>query len=256
MKPWPVLLALGVIALATGAVMVLLQYHHTVGLGAVGLGVLLLAAGAGMAYLDRKTVKVTDQKVAVPTKRQGSLRKALIAVLVVVVIGVGTFYGASYLGSVQPGNSFSSITNILTTSTQIGTTTTYSSTPIPILPIFNLTSYNVTTGGSNNVTLTASYNNTGSTSVPVNFFLVVTFANGTFYTPGGYLYFPAGNMSHVIQPKGQYSVDVNQGTFLSDGNYIMTFYVINATSAQTSAGSIQQISETSNVPFTITAPTN
>jgi hypothetical protein len=36
----------------------------------------------------------------------------------------------------------------------------------------------------------------------------------------------------------------------------MTFYVINATSAETTAANTQQISATSNIPFTITAPTN
>src|ERR1700689_4960312 len=98
MKSWSILLALGVIALAVGAGMILLQYHHTVGLGAVGLGVLLLAAGGGLAYLDRKAPKVQDQKITTPAKRKGGLRKVIIAVVVVIAIGVATFYGTSYLG--------------------------------------------------------------------------------------------------------------------------------------------------------------
>jgi len=250
MKPWPVLLALGVIALATGAVMVLLQYHHTVGLGAVGLGVLLLAAGAGLAYLDRKTVKVTDQKAAVPTKLQGSLRKALIAVLVVVVIGVGTFYGASYLGSVQPGNSFSSVSNsIIISQTQVGNTTTYSSTPTPVLHIFNLVSSNVNVTQGDNITLAASYANNSTTPLSVNFYLQTTFANGTFYAPPGYLDYPAPPNGTLVQPNAPYDVNVNFGTFFPAGNFVMTFYVVNAVT-------LQNISGNSTIPFTTaTSPT-
>jgi hypothetical protein len=244
MKSWSILLALGVIALATGAAMVLLQYHHTVGLGALGLGALLLAAGAGMAYLDRKTVKVQDQKIAVPAKRQGGLRKALIAVVVIVAIGVATFYGTSYLGSIQPGNSFSSLSISSTTSSQISNSTTFTSTTTPILHIFNLVSSNLNVTG-NDIVLNASYTNNDTATHSVNFYLATSFKNGTLYTTG-YLFFPTNNGSQV-QPNSPFQVNVDLGTFFPAGSYYMTFYVIDATT-------VQQISVTSNIPFTIAPP--
>jgi hypothetical protein len=246
MKPWPILLALGVIALATGAALVVLQYHHTVGLAAVGLGVVLLLAGVGMAYLGRNAVKVVEKQTVVPpAKRQKGLRKALIAVLVVVIIGVGTFYGTSYLGSIQPGNSFSSLSISSTTSsqTQGGNTTTFSSTPTVILHLFNLVGSNVSTGGDNNVTLTASYINNATAAMPVNFYLATSFTNGTLYSTG-FLYFPENNASTVIQPNGPYNLHIILGTFFPAGHYVMTFYVINSTSTQ-------QVSAASEIPFTI-----
>jgi hypothetical protein len=243
MKPWPILLALGVIALATGAAMVVLQYHHTVGLAALGLGAVLLLAGVGMAYMGRNAVKVVDKQTVVPAKRQGGLRKALIAVVVVVIIGVGTFYGTSYLGSIQPGNSFSSLSISSTSSQTQGNTTTFSSTPPVILHLFNLVSSNVTTGSDNNVTVTASYINNATSAMPVNFYLATSFTNGTLYSTG-YLYFPEKNASTVIQPNGPYNLDINLGTFFPAGHYFVTFYVINATSEQ-------QVSVTSEIPFTI-----
>ena len=244
MKPWPILLALGVIALATGAAMVVLQYHHTVGLAAVGLGVVLLLAGVGMAYLGRNAVKLVDKQTVVPAKRQGGLRKALIAVLVVVIIGVGTFYGTSYLGSIQPGNSFSSLSISSTTSsqTQGGNTTTFSSTPPVILHIFNLSSHNLTESGGNNVTLTGSYINNGTTTISVNIYLATLFSNGTVFNEG-FLFYPESNGSQV-QPNNAFQVDVNLGTF-SPGGYSVSFFLIDATTGQ-------QISVTTDLQFTAT----
>jgi hypothetical protein len=42
-------LLLGVLAAAVGGAMYILRYHHTVGLAALGLGVILIVAGAYMA---------------------------------------------------------------------------------------------------------------------------------------------------------------------------------------------------------------
>lgn len=244
MKLWPILLALGVIALATGAAMVLLQYHHTVGLAAVGLGIVLLLAGVAMAYLGRNAPKVVDKQTVVPpAKRQGSLRKALIAVVVVVIIGVGTFYGTSYLGSIQPGNSFSSLSISSTTSSQIqsGNTTTFSSTPPVILHTFNLSSYNLTKSGDN-VTLTGSYINNGTTTISVNLYLATLFSNGTVLNEG-FLFYPDSNGSQV-QPNNAFQVDTNLGTF-APGVYTVSFYLIDAPTGQ-------QISATTDLQFTAT----
>jgi hypothetical protein len=102
MKSWVVLLAVGIIAMATGGAMVGLGWHHTVGLGGLWLGVVLVLGGL---VLGRNDIKAGDFGIAVPSGQRSGLRKALLALVVVVVIGIVAFYGAAYLASNQPGGS-------------------------------------------------------------------------------------------------------------------------------------------------------
>lgn len=103
MKAWPAVLVLGMVALLIGALMVELRLHHTIGLGAIGLGIILDVVGFVMAFRDRRAGKTGATETVVPPKPRKRFVRPLIAILVVVGIGIATFYGTSYLTSVQPG---------------------------------------------------------------------------------------------------------------------------------------------------------
>jgi hypothetical protein len=107
MRPWLPILLLGVVGLAVGGALVILRLHHTIGLGGIGVGGVLIIIGLGGGLLRGRGVRAEDKKTMTQTRQQGGGRKAIVAILVIIVIGVGTFYGTSYLSSVQPGGSSS-----------------------------------------------------------------------------------------------------------------------------------------------------
>jgi hypothetical protein len=115
MRPWLPILLLGVVGLAVGGALVILRLHHTIGLGGIGVGGVLIIIGLGGGLLRGRGVRAEDKKTMTQTRQQGGGRKAIVAILVIIVIGVGTFYGTSYLSSVQPGGSSSASLSITST---------------------------------------------------------------------------------------------------------------------------------------------
>ena len=93
----------------------ILRLHHTIGLGGIGVGGVLIIIGLGGGLLRGRGVRAEDKKTMTQTRQQGGGRKAIVAILVIIVIGVGTFYGTSYLSSVQPGGSSSASLSITST---------------------------------------------------------------------------------------------------------------------------------------------
>ena len=110
MKAWLVILVLGVGALLAGigSAMVALRFHHTIGLGVVGLGIVIALAGLFTAFRPGKSGKTGIVETQPPSKKKSGFLKPVLAILVVVGIGIATFYGTSYLTSVQPGGQSSS----------------------------------------------------------------------------------------------------------------------------------------------------
>lgn len=102
MRVWTAIVALGAVAIAAGGAFLALGVHHTLGLGGLGLGGLLVAAGLGGTLLGRRGSGPQEKKTASVPAQKGAYRKALVAVLVIVVIGVGTFYAVTYVSSVAP----------------------------------------------------------------------------------------------------------------------------------------------------------
>jgi hypothetical protein len=127
MRPWLPILLLGVVGLAVGGALVILRLHHTIGLGGIGVGGVLIIIGLGGGLLRGRGVRAEDKKTMTQTRQQGGGRKAIVAILVIIVIGVGTFYGTSYLSSVQPGGSSSASLSI--TSTPSSSSLSITSTP-------------------------------------------------------------------------------------------------------------------------------
>jgi hypothetical protein len=123
MRVWIPILVLGVIGLITGGLLVVLHAHRTIGLGGIGLGGLLILVGVGGGILRGRSVRVEDRKTVVRTGQRGQARKAIIAVLVVILIGVGTFYGTTYLAGLQSGGQSPSTGNSGQSSQQISVAT-------------------------------------------------------------------------------------------------------------------------------------
>jgi hypothetical protein len=133
MKLGALIIGFGVVAVVVGATMALAQWHRTLGLGGIGLGVLLVVGGA---YVFSRTAGIGRREAAAPQPpKPGIIRRALIAVLVVIVVGAGTFFGAIYFAGSQSG---STTTGFVTTSyytgfsssTQVTSSLTQSSTSI------------------------------------------------------------------------------------------------------------------------------
>ncbi len=199
------------------------------------------------------------------SKRAG-LRNTLIAVVVIVIVGVGTFYGVGYISSTQPtSNSSSSVTSSsgLSTSTvstssassgQTGSTSsgssqsqTQSSQSTAQSSRSTITSYEFSLTGTPTVNVTgsgavlsASYSNNGTTSVSANFYLALFFPNGTSYTSG--ILF--GSNGPTVAPGGSFPVSVQMGPLPVTGTYSVAFYALNSVSKV-------QISEQVTLMFTI-----
>ncbi len=158
MKVWTVAIILGALAMATGGYFVISHLHRTVGLGGIGIGAVLIIVGLGGRLAARGAAPTPKGKVVTPLARRGGYRKALIAVIVVILIAVGTFYGTSYLEGVQPGASQSSFSSNSSGQTSLQSSLTQGPT-------------NTTTTGSGTVTTlsqsTNSLSTTTETSTPI-----------------------------------------------------------------------------------------
>jgi len=101
------LVALGIAALAAGAGMIAFRWHHTLGYGALGVGVLLALGGAGIALLRRSPGATADSgarplgRVRLPG---GKKTRALVVAVVILGATIGTFaYGEYQLSSQSSG---------------------------------------------------------------------------------------------------------------------------------------------------------
>jgi hypothetical protein len=193
------------------------------------------------------------------TARQAGLRNVLIAVLVIVVVGVGTFYGVSYISSVQPagGSSSSATTSSGLPSTtassvssgqtvSITSVSTQSSQPTVVGNDFTLIagpSLLYTSGNSANVSVT--YLNTGTTNMTVNVYVNVYFPNGTVEVSGALLY-PGPD----VAPGKSVPATLQTGPLSPPGTYIATFYVVEGAAGTSN----QQISVQTTRSFAIPGP--
>lgn len=137
MKIWPALIVVGVAGFVLGVTLILLNQHHTIGLGGIGLGVVLIAIGSGLLLQERGAKTKQDRNWG-PSNPKLTLRapgvRALAAIGIIVLVGASAFYASIYLVSVQgPSQTFTGPRSTLTgsqssqTSTS-GTTSTTSST--------------------------------------------------------------------------------------------------------------------------------
>ena len=239
---WLVVIALGIIAIVSGAALYVSHLHRTIGLGGIGIGVVLAIIGLVGGLLGRRPAKIKEigeemKPVAAPRAPKGSYRKALIAVLVVVLIGAGTFYGVNYISSVAPTTTGSTtslstqssptIIGSSTTSGQQttgtgGTVTTRTQTSSVNLPFVLEGQPNVTsTLNSLNATLTVSYKNTGLTTLTINVFVTVTFRNGTIIFDGP-IFYPNGP---TVAPGSDFTASSGIGPLPAPGAYLVYFYV-------------------------------
>ena len=296
MKLWPAILALGFLALVAGIVMFGLRLHRTIGLGALGLGVVLIFLAVAMALVARRNrTQSVSEPGRSPVKKSGLL-KALIAILVVVGIGIATFYGTSYVSNLQPGNtqaSSGSIGSVITESGPVSTASPTASASTFVVSVstqastsetvsnsltsnsqtssnsqsvsnsqssstqttltsqsstsqsstsqsastksstsqsfpssgnfpFDLTSEPTVVLHGDNITINAVYVNTGATTMTVNFYMDVAFANGTDYSHS--ILFDQSGVQ--VPSNGQFPINANLGPFLPS-SYSITFYVVN-----------------------------
>jgi hypothetical protein len=200
-----------------------------------------------------------------PSSKQQGLRNVAIAVVVILVVGVGTFYGVSYISSIQPvANSSSSGTSssVVSTATgssesssqastssgqSVGTISTSTGSSLSTVPANEFTiigSPNVVINGTT-ANVTVSYSNTGTIGASVNIYVIVYYPNGTVETSGPLLY-PSGP---TVAPGKTFSATLDTGILSPPGTYSATFYVVEGTSGT----SQQQVSSETTISFKITA---
>ena len=80
------------------------EFHHTIGLLGIGIGVILLLAGLYPTFMRRQRGLAAQGGKEQYGSRRGEYR-ILLALVIIVLVGVATFYGASYLQSIQPSGS-------------------------------------------------------------------------------------------------------------------------------------------------------
>ena len=261
------ILSIGVTAIVVGGAMAALRWHIIIGLVGIVGGIILVAGAGVMAFLGRKPVGLEPTRVSTLAPSRGGLRKPVIAIVLVIAIGVGTFYGTSLLSS---GASLSSTTtsSISQTSTSRTSTSFTSPTKTGTGTHTNFTGYTTTTSSSShsssssstssssvneifvisappqispngvNATLTAAYVNKARTNVVANVYITTYFANGTEYFSGT-LFYPTG----VEVPPGiELRISQNIGPF-PPGKYSADVYIVDST--------LQQISRSTTLAFTI-----
>jgi len=122
-----ILFALGAIALLAGGAMVLEGFHHTIGYGVIAGGGLLVVIGIALSLGGKGSVSIAE---APGSKPRPSYRRALTALVLIALVGVGTFYGVNYLVASQSSTSQSmtltSTSSSQTTQSTIGTGTSSS----------------------------------------------------------------------------------------------------------------------------------
>ncbi|MGA2665193.1 MAG: hypothetical protein ABSF83_09635 [Nitrososphaerales archaeon] len=205
MRAWAPILALGILAVAAGGALVLLHTHHTVGLGGIGVGALLVLVGVGAKLLGRKNGPVQGSKVTRPPVQRGAYRKAAIAVIVVVVIGVGTYYGTSYLAGTQPGAAQSASLQTRTGQTTLesgNSSVAYSFTTVSTDTYYTYIPSTVTSSSSNTFTSGSATSSSATTTSAVTGSLttgsttsISTESTGSLYTGS----FSTGSASTSLQ---------------------------------------------------------
>ncbi len=156
--------------------------------------------------------------------------KTLAAVLVVIAVGIGTFYGTTLLASTQHGGSPG--TTVVNSTSQVksgGQSTSSSSKTVSSATVtssitgpFQIVGSPFVTPHGNNASLSAQYVNKGTSTIQANVYIAVRFSNGTLFTDG-MLFYPAGPK---VAPNGNLTAQVTLGPF-SSGNYTVIFYVTN-----------------------------
>ena len=279
MRIWQILVAVGALSLGSGWAL-LLGGHHTLGLAGSALAGVLLVTGVALGVFQVKlrgnlpspTKDVSGSGSVQPSRR--SVRNSIIAVIVVVLVGAGTFFAATYFASSgQGGGSVSTIStqsispggsSVTYQSTTGGEGSTGEQTSGGSTTMVTRTFTLITTASSESsetVTSTSSVtgeSSTGSSTQSWQFSLAyspsVTVANNDVHLNASYINslnssvlvhekitlfqgttgFPEGSVSTAVIPHGQLSLDYDLGV-LSAGNYSVVFYVVdNDTGAQIS----------------------
>lgn len=125
----------GLAVLAFGGGMAILGWHRTVGLGGVALGIVLIFASLVLRLRSPKNRVIRETSGPAQPARSPSLRNAVLAIMVVAVIGFATFYGTLYLSPKQqgPGGSNRKSSSFGTTTSNAGqltsTTETFGTIP-------------------------------------------------------------------------------------------------------------------------------
>lgn len=266
MRAWMLIIGLGCVALLSGGVL-LFQQHHTLSLGGLGLGIMLIMVGAALGFRERKGGGTKTARE--PTTRPGGgllrrgLLRTLVAVLVVIAVGVGTFYGTTAFvphqtpgspttgviisGSQTSSGGYTSVTNTGSTSAHVSTftqTTEISTTSLTT----SVGSQTSSTSSSQTTTSTSS----NATSYPFVLLptpeVIVQGSDATLkaqYTNQGasaiqanvqvLVQLPDGTIvgtgsvyypsGPTVSPAGNLTVDYNMGSFPS-GSYTVTLYVV------------------------------
>ena len=96
------LLGLGALAIVVGVIMRVIRYHTTIGYGVAGLGAVLVVVSLFLTLRKRPPASGPPSEPRGSTPKMSSgVRKGLIAIVAIGIIGVGTFYGTSYLAGTQ-----------------------------------------------------------------------------------------------------------------------------------------------------------
>ena len=187
--------------------------------------------------------------------KQSGLRNFLIAVVVIAVVGVATFYGVSYISSVQPpvstlssgttGSSASTVSVSSPSTLQTGSTsspsTESSQSYVPQNEFTLVGKPGLVSIGGSMYNITVTYLNTGTESLSVNLFIAVYLPNGTEWS-NGVIYANAPTVA-----AGQnFTSTAQTPQFYSSGKYSATFYVVDE-------GTLSQISANTTVTFEITS---
>ena len=261
MRLWLPVLVIGILALGSGGFL-LFRQHHTHGVAGVGTGIVLLLVGGILGFYDKS--KGIRTGPVTPKPKTGFLKKgtvmALISILVIVAVGVGTFYGVTLLSSQEaPGTSStkgagstsqsvtgsrtttstsehtepaSTYTETLSTVTSVSATSTAS---IQSSSAVSSSSTSTPTGGStftlvgspsvivegNDATLNATYVNAGNLTLQVNLHVEIYLTSGIRQASGN-LFYPTGPS---VSPGATLMAQKSMGTF-PNGRYMATFYVI------------------------------
>ena len=219
-------------------------------------GLVPIVLGLGDAFPGREKTGLNKSSLALPAQK-GEYKKALIAVLVILVVGVGTFYGVSFISSIQPTVSTSSGTTNSSVSTatyssgssgQTGisnsVTTESSESSVPADEFTIVGSPTVVTSG-NTANVTVTFSNTGPVATTANIYVNVYYPNGTIEASGPLLY-PEGP---TVAPGDNFSATLNTGELSPPGTYSATFFVVEGASGT----SQQQISSETTTTFKISA---
>ena len=253
MRIWIPILVLGVIGLGTGGALEILHLHRTIGLGGIALGAILILAGAGGTILRRQPPEGERRKPVSPANQRGAVRRAIVAVLVVVLIGIATFYGASYLAGTQSGGSQSAPT----TSSQSGAT-------LPVTGSSSITgSISVVTSGTISTALPSTETSSTATTSSVNTSsqttsqstMSVTASNGSTSTTESVTSVTSSSLTTTTQSS---SKSTGPAKACETTTKSLDGFALDYTSTNTTSGSVQLVTQRSGdviIVFTTTITT-